>query len=361
VTIALSVLCAPFRKNGKTLQASTVSFVRPLDSFTVGLSVNPKAKRRGQIRMSESIQRRRVLVAATESARIDYRVLFEREALRDWEAIEADTLERARFSLQLDPCEVLLLDESLYPAHGEGLSWLSGPRRAAVLFVADDAETVAQALRRGANYWLPGELGRGHAPVLAAVLRQAAEFGEVQRRGQQTSEALGDARRQVSRLVNLLWEAVPSEGRARWFTQRYMLERLEEEVNRAQRYGGPLSLILGEVDAEATSPGSAKETSQATRWVVDRLSRVKRRCDVAGQYGLQGFMLLLPQTDAAGAAGCCRRLRPLLEESAAGEDVVVPLNVHFGVASYSEEVRSVKGLLSRAEEQLELFQPTNGA
>jgi diguanylate cyclase (GGDEF)-like protein len=304
--------------------------------------------------MSETLQRRRVLLAASESSHAEYRPLFQTQALRDWEPIEVDSLERARFLLQLDPCDVLLLDDSLYRGeNGDDLSWLFGQFRIPIVFLADgDVDTATDALRRGAHYWLPRELARCHAPVLAAMLRQAAEFGEVQRRGQETSEALEETRRQVSRLVNLLWEAVPGEGRARWFTQRHMLERLEEEVIRTQRYGGPLSLILGEVDAPPTQ-GPAGEAGQAATWIVDRISRVKRRSDVAGQYGLQGFMLLLPQTDAKGAAGCCRRLHELLEQSEENDELFGSFNVHFGVACYSSEVRSVKSLLSRAEEQLE--------
>ncbi len=225
---------------------------------------------------------------------------------------------------------------------------------APVLYLADDdAETIADALRRGAHYWLPRELARRHAPVLAAMLRQAAEFGDVQRRGHETSEALEDTRRQVSRLVNLLWEAVPGEGRARWFTQRHMLERLEEEVIRTQRYGGPLSVILGEVEAPPKGRSVRGEAGQAATWIVDRISRVKRRSDVAGQYGMQGFMLLLPQTDENGAAGCCQRLGAILEQPTDNLDPFGPLHVHFGIACYSAEARSVKSLLSRAEEQLE--------
>jgi diguanylate cyclase (GGDEF)-like protein len=302
--------------------------------------------------MSEITPRRRVLVAASEAARLEYRSLFQSEVLCEWEALEADSLERARFLLQLDPSEVLLLDGSLY-RDGEELAWLSAQRRAPVLFVADDAETAADALRRGVPYWLPRQLTQHSALVLSAMLRQAAELGEVRRRGQETSAALEDARRQVSRLVNLLWEAVPGEGRARWFTQRHMLERLEEEVIRTQRYGRPLALILGDVEAPREVQGVSGEAGQAATWIVERISRVKRRCDVAGQYGLQGFMLLLPETDATGAAGCCKRLRTMLEAATDEEELNGSLNVHFGIASYSSETSSVKSLLSRAEEQLE--------
>ena len=51
----------------------------------------------------------------------------------------------------------------------------------------------------------------------------------------------------MERLVNRLWETVPSETGPSWFTQRHMLERLDEEVQRVKRHGGPLSVVLGEV------------------------------------------------------------------------------------------------------------------
>jgi diguanylate cyclase (GGDEF)-like protein len=302
--------------------------------------------------MSEHVQRWRVLLAAEERERAEFRELFQSESLSNWEVIEADSLERARFVLQLDPCDVLLLDCSLYRAGAsDDLSWLAGQRRVPVLFLADgESETVAAALRQGAHYWLPRELARRHAHVLAVMLQQAAEFGELHRRGQETTQALEDARRQVTRLVNLLWEAVPGEGRARWFTQRHMLERLEEEVIRAQRYGGPLAVILGEVDGPPPEQAAAGE---AATWTVDRISRVKRRSDVAGQYGLQGFMMLLPQTDEAGATGCCTRLRQILEQPAEPSAPFGPLHVWFGIACFSHDSPSVKSLLSRAEERLE--------
>jgi PleD family two-component response regulator len=46
----------------------------------------------------------------------------------------------------------------------------------------------------------------------------------------------------------MLWQASPTAGRTRWFSQRHMMERLEEEVARADRHGTPLSVILGETE-----------------------------------------------------------------------------------------------------------------
>ncbi len=303
--------------------------------------------------MSEPLKSRRVLLAAEENARREYRALFAAEVLRNWEVMEADSLERARFVLQMAPCDVLLLEGGLCGGEdGEDLAWLTSQRRAPVLFLADDdSASIAVMVRREAHYRLPGEVARRHPRVLAVMLEQAAQFGDLQRRGQETSEALEDARRQVGRLVNLLWQAVPGEGRARWFTQRHMLERLEEEVIRAQRYGGPFAVILGEVEGlPGRSP--AGDPAPAATWTVEQISQVKRRSDVAGQYGLQGFMMLLPQTDERGAAGCCRRLRDLLERPQT-PGPFGPLRVHFGMACFCAEAQSVKSMLSQAEERLE--------
>lgn len=315
--------------------------------------------------MFEPILRRRVLIAAAEQVRSGICSLFQADLLRDWEVIEADSLECAHFRIQLDPCDVVLLDCSLLRTNNsEELAWLAGQSRVPVLLLGDsNAETVAAELHWGIHYWMPRELAVHHVPLLAAMLRQAAEFGGVQRRCQDTSVALEDTRRQVSRLANLLWEAVPRKGRARWFTQRYMLERLEEEVIRTQRYGGSLSVILGEVDSQSPAPsspstlegdeGGSSEERQPARWIADQISRVKRRCDVAGQYGLQGFMLILPQTDERGANSCCQRLRTNLAKPFGRFHASELSSVHLGIAGLSPEVRSAKSILCRAEARLE--------
>jgi GGDEF domain-containing protein len=65
-------------------------------------------------------------------------------------------------------------------------------------------------------------------------------------------------------------------------------------------------------------------------------------------------MLLLPRTTDAGAAGCCRRLRELLEEPPPVEEAPLPaLQACFGVAAFSPGAATAKGLLRQAEERLE--------
>ncbi len=90
--------------------------------------------------MSSTHKRRRVLIAATNQERCRFRSLFRTESLSSWESAEADSFECARFLMQMDPCDVLLLDGSLYPLGGtNGLAWLAGQHQMPVVFLGSSS------------------------------------------------------------------------------------------------------------------------------------------------------------------------------------------------------------------------------
>src|ERR1700722_2075169 len=68
-------------------------------------------------------QRRRVLVAAPDAVRKPYQTLRGPALFRTWDVLEADSFEQAHFALQMDHCDVLLLDGSLFQPADEGLPW----------------------------------------------------------------------------------------------------------------------------------------------------------------------------------------------------------------------------------------------
>jgi GGDEF domain-containing protein len=306
--------------------------------------------------MSEAPGRRVLLVAADPEGR-PLRELFAGPPLAGWEVVGAGGFGQARFVLQMGPaCDAVLLDAGPDPAgdgDGDGLAWLAGRSRAPVVVLANAPAAATRALTGGASQWLPREYALRYPEVLAAALARAAEAGDCPGRERQLRRALRECRRRVDRLAGLLWEATPAEGRPPWFSQRYMLERLEEEVARSRRHGGPLAVALAEVSPAGRPPAAADE-QRLRAWAAERVARGKRRSDVAGQYGPDGFLLLLPHTDDAGAVRCCRRLRDQLRgtpEEGAGPPPA--LDVRFGVACFSAARNTAKGLLSRAEERLE--------
>jgi diguanylate cyclase (GGDEF)-like protein len=307
--------------------------------------------------MPAILERRRVLFAGLGRERDALLAQFDSGLFPGWEAVPADGLERARFVLQMEPCDVLVLDADLYRASdGDALSWLGGPDRTPLLFLTDVTPgLVVEALNHGADHWLPRDLALSCPPLMAAMLRTAAYLGDLRRKAKQAGETLSDCRRQISRLVSLLWEVSPVEGRSGWFNQRHMLERLDEEVARTQRHGGSFTVVLGEVQGSRKEQLSSTETHHLATWTASRVTQVKRRCDVAGQYGPHGFMLLLPGANAVGGVGACRRLQSVLEEPPALEELPLPpVQACFGLAAFSPSAASVKAMLRQAEERLDL-------
>jgi diguanylate cyclase (GGDEF)-like protein len=304
--------------------------------------------------MSLELERRRVLIAAAPEPRAALVALFASGNVEGWEAGEAESFEQAAFLLQHDECDVVLVDYSLYdPEDSDGLDWLARQQQPPVAFLAgDDVTALTDVFERGASQWLPRDLALAQPALLAGMLNQAAGRGDLRRHHRRLGEALQECRRQVRQLVALLWTLSPTEGHPRWFTQRHMMDRLQEEIARTQRHGTPLSVVLGDVragDGAQLSP----EAPQVTAWTAERIARCKRRSDVAGQYGPYGFILLLAHTPPAGAAVCCRRLQAVLEEDPASPSAPPgPVTAFFGISSYDADHANAKSLLGRAEDCL---------
>lgn len=302
--------------------------------------------------MPTDVERRRVLVAARAAETPALRDLFAAEALAAWEAVEADSFEQACFTLQHTACDLLLVDEGLYCTAGpEGLGWLGGQHDVPMVFLAGcEAETMTRAYEHGAVVCLPRRITLDHPPLLAAALKRTARGSEQLRAHRRTKESLLQCRRQIDRLVNLLWRAAPIDPRSHWCTQRHVLERLREELARTDRHGGPLTVALAEVQA----PEGEAEAGDPAEWMTDRITQAKRRCDVAGQYGLQGFMLLMVHTPKEGAVTCCRRLQQALEQPSEGPTGPRgPVRVSFGIASFAGVASTPQALLREAEQNLE--------
>jgi diguanylate cyclase (GGDEF)-like protein len=301
--------------------------------------------------MTAELEPRRVLLAVGPAQHGLLQAPFARGLLPGWETADAATVERARFLLQNDVCDVLLVDESFAAAEDrDGLAWYAARHHVPALLLAGSVpERIAAALEAGYCQWLPRRAALDCPPLLAAGLAQALRWGSLQRQVRRLGATLTDTRRQASRLVDRLWETAPVEGRAPWYSQRHMLDRLEEEICRTGRHGTPFSVVLGEVEPASSEAARAVTLEQLTRWTVERVAQAKRRCDVAGQYGPHGFMLLLPGTAEPGAVSTCERLQQAFEQPPGP----LPVVASFGIAACAEAATTPTRVLSRAEERLE--------
>ncbi len=307
-----------------------------------------------------AIESRRVLVTAGANAVFPIRDLFCKSPLNEWEAVEADSLMRARFVMQHHPCDVLLVNDDIYQQEGEqGLSWLRPPHVPVVILAGNRAQTVAQAYQEGANLCLSRDMAIACPHLLAAALDRVLEFGEMQRRYKKLQQQMRKCRLHMDRLVSMIWRSAPADGTDPWLSHRYALERLEEEVARAHRHGDPLTVAVGQTVAVGElHADDAFSQDNPVRWLPDVICRAKRRCDVVGQYGMGGFLLLLVKTPKSGGLICCRRLQRILHAEA--EKRSGPMRACFGVAATSADRLSAQVLLCRADQNLETAKTGQG-
>jgi diguanylate cyclase (GGDEF)-like protein len=142
---------------------------------------------------------------------------------------------------------------------------------------------------------------------------------------------------QLHRIVE--WQALvdPLTGLA---NRRSLEESLQEEVSRAQRFGGDVCLVLADLDRfkRINDRHGHPTGDRALRTFAQTLRDLVREIDSAGRWGGEEFALVLPGTDVAGGIALAERIRESLagrEIRSAGGDLV-RLTASYGVASFSE-------------------------
>jgi len=84
------------------------------------------------------------------------------------------------------------------------------------------------------------------------------------------------------------------------------------------------------------------------------LAQGVRESDILARYGGDEFVVVLPETPAAGALVIAERLRRSLEEHhfLQGEGIAARLSASFGVASYPEHALTPEGLIQKADQAM---------
>lgn len=136
--------------------------------------------------------------------------------------------------------------------------------------------------------------------------------------------------------------------------RRAMRSALEREVERSVRYGTRASLVMADIDDFKTVNDSKGHDCGDAGLVFfsGALTQAARAADSVSRWGGEEFLLLLPQTDSAGATAFADRLRGAI---AGGGFVCRGSTVHirasFGVAEL-DPAAGIDLSLSRADDAL---------
>lgn len=139
------------------------------------------------------------------------------------------------------------------------------------------------------------------------------------------------------------------------FNRRRFLEGGSEALSRCKRYGSKLSLLILDVDhfKRINDTFGHAAGDEALRALSGKCIAMLRECDLFGRLGGEEFGVLLPETDANGAAEVAGRMRQAAEDMLIRfEDETVHMTISIGAASYRDGDDGFDALLRRADTAL---------
>jgi diguanylate cyclase (GGDEF)-like protein len=122
--------------------------------------------------------------------------------------------------------------------------------------------------------------------------------------------------------------------------RRFIDEIVELEVGRARRYGQPLSVIMADVDGlKGINDGYGHHAGdEVLRFVAELARETCRAVDVAGRYGGDEFVFVLPSTELADAVALAERFRERLTGHLSSRSAgPLPVTASIGVAEWNSD------------------------
>lgn len=140
------------------------------------------------------------------------------------------------------------------------------------------------------------------------------------------------------------------------YNRRFINEFLMKEIERCTRLGKVFSVVMCDLDnfKKVNDVHGHLTGDMALKSVADLISSSIRSCDVAGRYGGDEFILILPETPGRGAKVVIEKLRGQIEKavilSSAGNEVRITAS--FGIAEFPGNGMSSEDLIIATDSQV---------
>jgi diguanylate cyclase (GGDEF)-like protein len=138
------------------------------------------------------------------------------------------------------------------------------------------------------------------------------------------------------------------------YNRRLFTESFEKELNRARRYGLPLSIVLLDLHRfkEVNDKYGHPRGDDVLRAAAHTLQKTLRTSDSAFRIGGDEFALLLPQTDTAQALALSRRIGSVFAETLQVLHLAISVTMDHGVATFPPDGDQTDVLIGVADERL---------
>ncbi len=139
-------------------------------------------------------------------------------------------------------------------------------------------------------------------------------------------------------------------------SRRYLMDRLENELERAARYNRLLGLVMFDIDDFKRLNDTRGHTTgdAALRSIGEVLQRSLRTADFVGRYGGDEFLLVLPETSVQGTYQLAERIRVGVSQREFDlRGSILRLTISGGLVGYpAANVATSEDLIDRADQAL---------
>lgn len=225
-----------------------------------------------------------------------------------------------------------------------------------VLNTASDPLFAPWPAWRGSILGLPLKIGERVVGVMNIAHRYPNAFGTeelqmLQLLADQAAIAIENAR-----LHRLVTDQAVTDELTRLPNRRALDARLEEEIQRARRYGGHFSVMMLDLNGfkHINDHFGHPVGDRVLRQIAARMRRALRESDFLARYGGDEFAIILPQSDAEAARAVARKI----SDTISGTPLDLPdssstlLTLGIGVACYPQHGETAAELLRAADSAL---------
>lgn len=196
--------------------------------------------------------------------------------------------------------------------------------------------------------WTLLALFTGGGTVIASVLAAWVHFG----RSREHQAEIARINAELVKLNEELSVQARYDALTGCASRRHFFDELAGELKRAARFGLPCSLAILDIDHFKAVNDLYGHAAGDTLLV--HFSRCVAEClrssDLLGRIGGEEFVLLLPQTDLAGARELAERVRRVVEQTPAeSPEAVLRCTASIGVAQWAGDAESAEDLVARAD------------
>jgi diguanylate cyclase (GGDEF)-like protein len=251
----------------------------------------------------------------------------------------------------------------------ERTALLSG-EDAAVQLLARSRRPIASSSLAAASPAMAQRLAEAEAELVLPLLAQERLVGllafgrkrESQRYVAEELELLALVGHHVATVFEnaRLFDSATFEGLTGLYRREALLEILDREWSRSQRYERPLAVALADLDRfkDVNDNFGHLAGDLVLQRVAAELRAMLRETDFIGRYGGEEFLMVLPETTLEGARQFAEKVRQRIEQLEVPVEGRTPIRVtlSIGVAS-REEIRSdsrvrARALIAAADEAL---------